>query len=741
MDKYLFFIIIGILLFLFINIESFSIGGTCCTEAVGNTCSNNDDCSGGRTCTSTNVCGGYSYCTASEQLINCQNDDQDDQDDPDDDFVPLIDTKIDILNDIIYNGVSSYSTNIILTFFACMSTLITCDSYSDWSDNIVDGNIYHTNFFSSQLAKSLTYISVFLGAVGAGMGEINYSVGALPLIASELIIFSNIMMSGAMNIYARTLDELNQQGTLTTLSGIASCTDNIGITGNFIEDTKKHILQVSFKMYQNIKSSGDPDGIIDRLNYEATFGIRGIFNSIDISVFQTTGLRFDINTISHIMKYMDLWETIYSFYGLDDGRDRLIDFERNINEFFPHNIDDAKRVLQSQFQYNEIEINTGLYETISIRLEKPNWRQIALRMIEETHFTDLGSLTWSNKMSTIAEVGSADEAKGILTEHFDYTEEEVYSRLYTTETIRSLKENWRDIAIQMAQANIERVTRSEASEFDRWFFTLGKKMTQYFLRDGVNMEIDTLNELFDDSTPNEQTFLLDFTKVTYNGWFSSANDMFDFYISLVRKTTQLSLMHEDIRMRTTYPLSKTIGVCAALTRHLPAVAVNKFVDVTLGSVGCIVTTVNTLLEDGYNRLYQGDTQNTELTEVLIQAPGMRVGTRRLDTDKQVINLTSFNSLNISKENINDILVIFDDDILKATIQNTTDDDFMALNDYDTNQRNSIDNIKVILFILLTSYDVKEFIYSDHNKGEDKFYIFKKLFESGILYSVLITYSV
>ena len=664
MDKYLFFIIIGILLFLFINIESFSIGGTnCCTEEVGNTCSNNYDCSGGRTCTSTNVCGGYSKCEESEQLINCQNDDQDD---PDDDFVPLIDIKIDILNDIIYNGVSSYSTNIILTFFACMSTLNTCDSSSDWPDNnIVGGNIYHTNFFSSQLAKSLTYIGVGLGAVGAGMGEINYSVGALPLIASELIIFSNIMMSGAMNIYARTLDELNQQGTLTTLSGIASCTDNIGITGNFIEDTKKHILQVSFKMYQNIKSLGDPDGIIDRLNYEDTFGIRGIFNSIDISVLQTTGMRLDINTISHIMKYMDLWETIYSFYGLDDGRDRLIDFERNINEFFPHNIDDAKRVLQSQFQYNEIEINTGLYETI----------------------------TTNNPITTHTDIQS----------HEDYI------------TTTNLKENWRDIAIQMAQANIERVTHSEVREFDRWFFTLGKQMTQYFLRDGVNMEIDTLNELFDDYTPNEQTFLLDFTKVTYNGWFSSANDMFDFYISLVRKTPQLSLMPEDIRMRTTYPLSKTIGVCAALTRHLPAVAVNKFVDVTLGSVGCIVTTVNTLLENGYNRLYQGDTQNTELTEVLIQAPGMRVGTRRLHTDKQVINLTSFNSLNISKENINDILVIFDDDILKATIQNTTDDDFMALNDYDTNQINSIDNIKVILFILLTSYDVKEFIYSDHNK--------------------------
>jgi len=738
MDKYLFFIIIGILLFLFINIESFSIGGTnCCIEKVGNTCTTNDDCSGGRTCESTNVCGGYSYCTESEQLINCHNDDQDDQDDPDDDFVPLIDTKIDILNDIIYNGVSAYSTNIILTIFACISTLIICDS----SDNYIGyGNIYHTNFFSSQFAKSLTYIGVGLGAVGAGMGEINYSVGALPLIASELIIFSNIMVSGAMNIYARTLDEFNRQGALTTLSGISSCTDNIGITGNFIEDTKKHILQVSFKMYQNIKSSGDPDGIIDRLNYEDTFGIRGIFNSIDISVLQTTGMRLDINTISHIMKYMDLWETIYSFHGLDDGNDRLIDFERNINEFFPHNIDDAKRVLQSQFQYNEIEINTGLYD-ISIRLEKPNWRQIALRMIEETHFTDLGSLTWRNKMSTIAEVGSADEAKGILTEHFDYTEEEVYSRLYTTETIRSLKENWREIAIQMAQANIGRVTHSDVREFDRWFFTLGKKMTQYFLRDVVNMEIDTLNELFDDSTPNEKTFLLDFTKVTYNGWFRSANDMFDFYISLVRKRPQLSLMNEDIRMRTTYPLSKTIGVCAALTRHLPAVAVNKFVDVTLGSVGCILTTVNTLFQDGYDQLFNGDRVNTELTEVLIQAPGMRVGTRRLGDDKQVINLTSFNGLNISKENINDILVIFNDDILKATIQNTTDDDFMALNDYDTNQINSIDNIKVILFILLTSYDVKEFIYSDHNKGEDKFYIFKKLFESGILDSLLLTYSV
>ena len=738
MDKYLFFIIIGILLFLFINIESFSIGGTnCCIEKVGNTCTTNDDCSGGRTCESTNVCGGYSYCTESEQLINCHNDDQDDQDDPDDDFVPLIDTKIDILNDIIYNGVSAYSTNIILTIFACISTLIICDS----SDNYIGyGNIYHTNFFSSQFAKSLTYIGVGLGAVGAGMGEINYSVGALPLIASELIIFSNIMVSGAMNIYARTLDEFNRQGALTTLSGISSCTDNIGITGNFIEDTKKHILQVSFKMYQNIKSSGDPDGIIDRLNYEDTFGIRGIFNSIDISVLQTTGMRLDINTISHIMKYMDLWETIYSFHGLDDGNDRLIDFERNINEFFPHNIDDAKRVLQSQFQYNEIEINTGLYD-ISIRLEKPNWRQIALRMIEETHFTDLGSLTWRNKMSTIAEVGSADEAKGILTEHFDYTEEEVYSRLYTTETIRSLKENWREIAIQMAQANIGRVTHSDVREFDRWFFTLGKKMTQYFLRDVVNMEIDTLNELFDDSTPNEKTFLLDFTKVTYNGWFRSANDMFDFYISLVRKRPQLSLMNEDIRMRTTYPLSKTIGVCAALTRHLPAVAVNKFVDVTLGSVGCILTTVNTLFQDGYDQLFNGDRVNTELTEVLIQAPGMRVGTRRLGDDKQVINLTSFNGLNISKENINDILVIFNDDILKATIQNTTDDDFMALNDYDTNQINSIDNIKVILFILLTSYDVKEFIYSDHNKGEDKFYIFKKLFESAILCSVLVTYSV
>ena len=141
-----------------------------------------------------------------------------------------------------------------------------------------------------------------------------------------------------------------------------------------------------------------------------------------------------------------------------------------------------------------------------------------------------------------------------------------------------------------------------------------------------------------------------------------------------------------------------------------------------------------------NQLYQGDTQNTELTEVLIQAPGMRVGTRRLGDDKQVTNLTEFNVLNIPKENINDILVIFDDDILKRTIQNTTEDDFGALNDYDKDQINSIDNIKVILFILLTSYDVKEFIYSDHNKGHNNFYIFKKLFESGILYSVLITYS-
>ena len=689
MDKYLFFII-GILLFLFINIEGFSIGGTnCCIETASNTCITNDDCSGGRICESSNICGGYSSCTESEQLINCHNeDDKDDKDDPDD-FVPLIDTKIEILNDIIYNGVAAYSTNIILTIFVCSGTLITCGSIDFYTNNIVGGNIYHTNFFSSQFAKSLTYIGVGLGAFTA---EINYSVGALPLIASELIIFSNIMVSGAMNIYRRTLDEFNQQGTLPTLSGISSCTDNIGITGNFIEDTKINILQVSFQMYQNIQSSGDPDGIIrnTRVRYEDTFGIMGIYNSIDMSVLKTTGMRLDINIISHIMKYMNLWETIYSNYGLDNSDDGLINFERNINDFFPQNIEDATRVLKSQFEYTDPEINTGLYETI----------------------------TTQNPITSHTNIQS----------HQDYT------------TTIELRRNWRDIAIQMAKDNIGRVTHNWMGNYDRWFLTLGKLMTQYFLRDGVNMEIDTLNELFDSSTPDQQKFLLDFTKVTYNGWFSPANDMFDFYISLVKETPQVSIMQDDIRMRTTYPLSKTLGVCAALTRHLPAVAVNKFVDVTLGSVGCIITTVNTLLENGYNQLFNGDTQNTELTEVLIQAPGMRVGTRRLGNDKQVTNLTDFNVLNIPKENINDILVIFDDDILKRAIQNTTDNDFGALNDYHTDQINSIDNINVILFILLTSYDVKEFIYSDHNKGHNNFYIFKKLFESGILYSVLITYS-
>ena len=37
-----------------------------------------------------------------------------------------------------------------------------------------------------------------------------------------------------------TLSELNEAGTLTTLSDDFSCANNIGITGNFVEDTKRN---------------------------------------------------------------------------------------------------------------------------------------------------------------------------------------------------------------------------------------------------------------------------------------------------------------------------------------------------------------------------------------------------------------------------------------------------------------------------------------------------------------------
>ena len=299
----------------------------------------------------------------------------------------------------------------------------------------------------------------------------------------------------------------------------------------------------------------------------------------------------------------------------------------------------------------------------------------------------------------------------------------------------------------MAIQNQGNVQSIRDINFEQWFLTLASSTMQYYLRSS-GAEIDTENYeiLLDNSNDSmDRNILLDFTKVTYNGWFSSANDMFDFYISNVNPQRQQTALSDYSRMRATYPLSKTLGVCAAITEYSRNYAYRKFIDFTSESVGCIVTTISTLLQDGYNQLFYGDTQNSDLREVLIQpaiqVPGLGPGrTRRLGDDKEKINLTDFNAFNISKENINDILVIFDDDKLKNAIQNVNDDDYRALNDYDTDVINSIENIKVILFILLTSYDVKGFIYSHHNKGEGNFYIFKILFESEILNSVLITYS-
>jgi hypothetical protein len=699
MNKYLLFIIVGILLFLFINIEAFSIGGQseereliCCIEN-DDTCTTDNDCSGRRICTS-NSCEGYSRCNESDQIINCHEEPDgagssaSDEPAPDPE-IPLIDTKIDGLNYLIYNDGTAIISNIIFTIFVAVNFLVMCQERP-----IEMGNIYYTNFLSSQLAKGVAYVGVGISSLALEFNpyDTNYALGALPLIASELIIFLNIMMSGAMNIYKTTLSELNRVGTLTTLSSDFSCTNNIRITGNFVEDAKRNILYASFSMFQeNLEEITD--------NFDEKFGVMGIFNSIDMSAFSSTGERLDMNTITHIMQYMDLWDTIYSYHGLDSSANQLADFNRNIEEFFPLDIDRAKIVLQQQFRYTEEVINEALYETITI-------------------------------------------------EHPIMYDTDIQGHDYTTTSI-NIRTNWRDIAIEMAQRNKDRVQPvniDEIIDFSEWILTLGKLTTQYFLRGSVNN--DAVNDLFDPSISGNQIILLDFTKVTYNGWFEPVNNLFDFYISLVNrashhsaKRNQITILPDATRMRTTYPLSKTLGVCAALTKYSGNYVFNKFLDVTKESVGCIVTTVGTLLQDGYNQLYTGSTENTDLMEVLIQAPAtMRVGTRRLGDDKPKIDLTGFNALNISKENINDILIIFDDNNLKIAIQDTSDHDFIALNDYYDHKTSNIDNIKVILSILLTSYNVKEFIYSHHDKREGDFYILKKLFESEILYSVLISYS-
>ena len=154
----------------------------------------------------------------------------------------------------------------------------------------------------------------------------------------------------------------------------------------------------------------------------------------------------------------------------------------------------------------------------------------------------------------------------------------------------------------------------------------------------------------------------------------------------------------------------------------------------------------------YQSLLYGETGTEEETQALLEevlvgnsdsdsfssfttAIGEEGGTRRLRA-LETGTIESINSIPLIIDNIDNIVLIFNDDELQQQldISNINEDTYNAINN------GNLSNINVMLFTFFTSDNISNFIYHHHDKGEGQYYILKKLLDANILNSVLIRYN-